>query len=305
MFASTSLAYPEPIYLYIKALGKIVTKSGKHIKPEFPPMPTETVNGFGGYYGPLVAPPDEQQPVELTENHNLYEEIPALGVLAEAVRQSVSDNANNGHYAYTSALAPPGVKCNSNLLGYAPITNTRPSHAKNTILSYGITEHMFTESVPGTAINYELIYSVSKMIERTRRFKILNLTPSNLGETGSKAQIIVTRPSPDKINHEIPCIKSVVYNESLTRETLVSYGVATAFSFQMFKEPEINSQLDQSVLHHSWCCVDWDEQHPIPATWINNRNDRRNIMPPQYLIQVFRGMPQNAKDCRSRVVQNL
>lgn len=64
----------EPISVYLRGVGNIVTLTGQHLYPTFPTMPTNVVGGKRGYYGAINV-----------ENHNLYEEVPCFGVLAEAI----------------------------------------------------------------------------------------------------------------------------------------------------------------------------------------------------------------------------
>lgn len=44
---------PEPIYLYLKAIGDVKTSTGQHLHPESPPLPVRVVNGIGGLFGPV------------------------------------------------------------------------------------------------------------------------------------------------------------------------------------------------------------------------------------------------------------
>ncbi|EZA58147.1 hypothetical protein X777_01875 [Ooceraea biroi] len=81
----TSFAIPEPILMQLKILGATQTTTRQHIYPQFPTIPTAF-----WMYGPL----DER-------THNLYEEIPCLGELSEAVRHAIS---NEPPGRYNSAL---------------------------------------------------------------------------------------------------------------------------------------------------------------------------------------------------------
>lgn len=112
---TTPFVLPEPILLQVRQLGNAVSKAGQHLFPSFPPLPTHVIQGSGGYYGQLIEPADG---VDNTV-HNLYEEIPCLGVLAEAVQQSLS---NNPPGPYVSHVTYRGQQTNSNLLGFRPIT---------------------------------------------------------------------------------------------------------------------------------------------------------------------------------------
>lgn len=90
---TTNFCLPDPIFLQIRQIGNLITKTGQHLYPEFPDMPVALINGQPGYFGPIQLPAPEADPTI----HNLYEELPCLGVLAEAVRQSISD-AGPGPY---------------------------------------------------------------------------------------------------------------------------------------------------------------------------------------------------------------
>lgn len=57
-----------------------------------------------------------------------------------------------------------------------------------------------------------------------------------------------------------PNINSEVRAESLTHEKSAMFGMAVAFSYQLFKEP-----VDED--HDVWCCIKGDED-PIPQAYI-------------------------------------
>lgn len=115
---------PEPLLLEIRAIGNVVTTTKQHLYPAFPPLPSEVINNHGGYYGILHDPANRAYDPHL---HNLYEEIPCLGVLAEAVRNAVS---NNPAGPYPSVVTFQGQQPNANLLGKKPLAHRR-SEAKN------------------------------------------------------------------------------------------------------------------------------------------------------------------------------
>lgn len=78
MIQSTAFIVPEPILLQLRQIGNITASTKQHLYPQFPPLPIAVIAGHGGYYGELVTPGDDNI-------HNLYEELPCLGVLSEAV----------------------------------------------------------------------------------------------------------------------------------------------------------------------------------------------------------------------------
>lgn len=128
----TPFVLPEPILLQVRQLGNAVSKTGQHLFPAFPPLPTTVLQGNGGYYGQLL------EPGEGVDNtiHNLYEEIPCLGVTAEAVQASLS---NNPPGPYVSHVTYRGQQPNANLLGFRPL-GTRRAEPKNLAFDCGITD---------------------------------------------------------------------------------------------------------------------------------------------------------------------
>lgn len=130
LIENSQLSVPEPILIQLKTLGTIQTMTREHLTPTIPDLPTRIINGHGGYYGQIDI-----------NNHNLYEEIPCIGVLSEAVRQSIG-NAAPG--PCQSALAKEGLTPNQNLLGFRPLSNRR-NEAKNLAFDAEITQDEFPE----------------------------------------------------------------------------------------------------------------------------------------------------------------
>lgn len=95
MTENSTFVVPEPIMTQLSVIGTTQTTTRERLFPEFPSLPIEEINGHGGYYGRISE-----------QNHNLYEELPCLGVTSEALRASIS-NAAPG--PYPSALAGEGV----------------------------------------------------------------------------------------------------------------------------------------------------------------------------------------------------
>ncbi|CAI6347595.1 unnamed protein product [Macrosiphum euphorbiae] len=81
LIQTTAFTVPEPIFLQLRHLGNVLTTTKQHLSPAFPPLPDVAINGHGGYYDVLQPPgPNVDSTV-----HNLYEEIPCLGVTSETV----------------------------------------------------------------------------------------------------------------------------------------------------------------------------------------------------------------------------
>lgn len=85
MYESTPHNVPEPLRLYLLTYGNIVTGLGTHLYPQFPVLPTSVINWpdpqveVPGFYGDGPADAD---------THNLYEEVPCLGMALAACVQA-------------------------------------------------------------------------------------------------------------------------------------------------------------------------------------------------------------------------
>lgn len=145
------------------------------------------INGQPGYFGPLQLPDPDADPTL----HNLYEELPCLGVLAEAVRQSISD-AGPGPYVSSLDINQEN-RVNQNLLGYKSL-GVRRAEAKNLAFSSRITHIAFPCYPENTGLNFEFLNSISSILSLTKTFKNSDVVFSTLSETGAQSQIVISRP---------------------------------------------------------------------------------------------------------------
>lgn len=284
LIQNVSYSIPEPLTLLFKSVGNLLTKSGEHFQPTFPVLPDTVIQGHGGYYGQIDA-----------ITHNLYEEIPCLGVAAEAVRQSVSD-APPGPYA--SVLAHPHHAVNENLLNYRPL-GFRRNEAKNIAFSVGITPVLFPETVPHTAYNHRFLANISALLADNKTFKISSICFSQLAESGSVAQTLVPRPIQ---RNEIVtrCVDQETYVTGMCRETIGSFGGALVFGFQTWK----SDFAPDPITRNNWCCLTSTQNHLVPIEWRNNRNARRNL-PTRYYDEPFRNISHDGDQYRRKVVESL
>lgn len=281
---TTNFCVPEPILLQLKQLGNICTMGKQHLYPEFPPLPVVEVNHQPGYYGALEIGNAADPHV-----HNLYEEIPCLGVLAEAVRNSISD-AQPGRYASSLDIDAQN-RVNNNLLGFRPL-GIRRGEAKNLAFSVGVTPDEFPCNPDNTAFNYELICAISSVVSTTKTFKNTDIVFSTLAEVGAQSQAIISRPlvQAGRLN-----ILGETRTTSLNQETSSCYGSAVFFGSQLMKTPGPNNN------HNTWLCINLAN---IPAQWVNNRNERRNL-PIQYQQEVFQAISLDASTYRISIIKQL
>lgn len=278
---TVSFCVPEPLALCYRSIGNVTSSTKQRLLPAFPPLPIDQINGFGGYYGTLASSP---------ENHNLYEEIPCLGVTAEAVRQTVSD-APSG--PYVSCLSVDGLSVNQNLLGYKPLA-VRRAEAKALAQAAGITGTQFPCYPENTMFNIDFLLSISGILETSKTFKNTSLMMSTLSEIGAQSQTVVPIPivQPNTVG-----LRGDQRVTSLCKETSSIYGSAVFFNQQLVKDP-LNAQ------PLSWCCVTPTAAVPIPPVWVENRNMRRNL-PLPYMTEVFTSVSTNACVHRMNVIKSL
>ncbi|XP_045463352.1 uncharacterized protein LOC123673012 [Harmonia axyridis] len=243
-------------------------------------MPTEVTNGQGGFYGQLqlpvpprapalpVAPvagqaPPAQPAAPTVDNglHNLYEEIPCLGVTGYAVRQALS-NAQPGRYP--SAVTYEGHQPNDNLLGYR-ILSYRRAEAKNLAFDAGVTEADMPSYPPNLGFNLEFLVAVSNILASTKTFKVTQVVFTALSEIGAQSQIVVERPQLI-VDDPTPGVRGDIGPTCLIKETEAVFGSGVFFCTQLLKE-NVGAQTQ------SWSMF----PNVTPEEWIQNRNARRNL----------------------------
>lgn len=283
MIDQIAFCIPEPMLLQIIQLGNITaTGTNQHLYPEFPPLPNQIINNLGGFYGELE---------NNNDYHNLYEEIPCLGVLAEAVMNTIT-NVPAGNYK--SRVLFHELQPNRNLLGFKPL-GFRKDEAKNIAFNANIYEHVFPENPPHTAFNIEFLMSISSILSRTSTFKKTSVKISTLSVSGAQSQAIISRPvtGQQTIN-----IHGEIEATSLSLQSLSSYSESIFYLSQLIKTPGHGNN------HSMWCVFTPTEEVPIPKAWIQNRNARRNL-PTVYNEQVFKSTSIHAEHYRTNVIQTL
>lgn len=293
MCKTTEFNVPQPLAIYLKALGEIRTNTtGQTLIPDFPPLPIEEVNNHHGYYGPINA-----------QNHNLYEEIPCLGVMAEAVRHAAS-NDPPGRYA--SALDVPAAQVNANLLGFENLA-VRRNEGRNFYISLGINDAVFPESINGTGFNYDLMYAVSQWISKTKTFTIEKMKFENMSKIGAQMQTILQHPQLQDVNAVQRNVLSDINNTSLSRDPDTNFGSAYFCLFQLHKQSPVIANINASLLAQAWCCRTYtgaDAAHTIPPEYIENRNARRNL-PIEYSSIRFSSISMSVSQLRRRTITKM
>jgi hypothetical protein len=71
---------PQPIHAFLTQIGSVTDKMGKETEVDIPMLPQTVNQGFGGYHNATIN----------TETHNLYEEIPSLGIAGDMLMTAAS-----------------------------------------------------------------------------------------------------------------------------------------------------------------------------------------------------------------------
>ncbi|KYM97721.1 hypothetical protein ALC62_11581 [Cyphomyrmex costatus] len=263
---------PEPILLQLQVFGSVQTRTGEHLYPWFPKLPTSQIGEYGGFYGPVTK-----------DNHNLYEEIPCLGVLSEAVRQSISD-APPGQYA--SSLNTDELTMTENLLGYFPL-GIRDNEAKNIAFDAGIKVDLFPSYPYNTGMNLKLIMSISNIIAQTKVFELFTVNFNDLAKEGSVIQTVMVHPISPKIRGQQEKHGKLQVTSLMSEYFSLTAGIV--FCPQLWKKGSTKTSAK------SWSCA-----VPVNKTWITNRNERRTTLPVQYRQEVFKLTPEFGQSYRSQ-----
>lgn len=268
---------PDPILYQLKMVGEIQAVGRQHLVPNLPTLPTSPVKGFGVYYGRITV-----------DNHNLYEEVPCLGVMAEALRAFCTDTDPG---PYPSNLSTNDRVVNQNLLGY-DIIRTKNPEAVEFIEMYDIKPDRFPEQPALTGFNLELMKAISKEISTSLSFRVSTLNLRTLSASGSLAQTIIQYPQP--IEDERVLEKRGWYQlTSVNNQQLTICGGALAYA------PQLRKTSNTRATAEKWCCI----SRP-PESWIDNRNERRDL-PEQYKAIVFSTPLRDSDQVRSQVIRSM
>lgn len=164
MIETTNFNVPQPMLMQLQQVGNELTPTGQSLYPKFPPLSSEVIQDKPGFFGQLLSPGEEGADDNL---HNLYEELPCIGVLAEAIQVAVMDDEPG---EYETVLTYEGRQPNANLLGFRP-RRLRDPQAYHIVTDAGIDAENFPNYPMDTGINIELMQSISDIMSRVTCFK--------------------------------------------------------------------------------------------------------------------------------------
>jgi hypothetical protein len=173
---------PHPMFLYLQDIGTYTDKMGKETELHIPDLPIQTAGGFGGYHAAEIT----------TDTHNLFEEVPSLGIAADMVMGLASPQPEpNVNFRVEF---PPHTQETRNLTGNtSPIGERRPEIRQN-LARFGITTESFPEYVANTRFNLKYLRHISDLLGAMETFRNEKVRFKNLTRSGGETQVIFTKP---------------------------------------------------------------------------------------------------------------
>lgn len=283
-FEGKSLVLPEPIFLAIKAIGRTKTKNGETLSPVLPDVPTTVTADIPGGLGIITA-----------ANHNVYEELPVVGPTYQGCyERSLTTNAG----VYASVFAPVDTTASRNLQGFRPLVTCRQDSLA-LLASMGFEgQGIQPRSISNSGINFNAVKTVSNLLSRITAFKIVETDIFSIPATGSIAQIIEAIPDQTGVDQQQLAYEADVALQCYSNESKSHIGISMFVGLNQYKSIGLQNDIT------SWSCITFTDAAPVPADFIANRNDRRNL-PNRFSDRVFYTAVQNVRDLRTIVISKL
>ncbi|UPT53746.1 MAG: hypothetical protein 4 [Bactrocera dorsalis orbivirus isolate Bt] len=283
LLADAELNVPQPIYLYLKAIGSVRDKTGKEIFLADHTLPISMGLNKTGYHAATIK----------AENHTLFEEIPSLGICGDVLMALTSDTQTTP----TFGCLTTGQVANANFAGYYGIVHTPKEEIKLLLQSFGIDTVNFTENIAKTRVNLNLIQYISDYLQKQTTFRNEKVVMSNLTSDGDSVQFIRTKPTAETVNKLTKWTDKVVRPVATNAESITTFGASYMTGFQLYKEATDGD-------HTNWYPLKVTTSHPIPIEWINNRNEKR-ILPPGFDINRFSSISDSQVNRTNAIVRRM
>ncbi|APG78157.1 Capsid [Hubei tetragnatha maxillosa virus 8] len=290
--ADLTFNVPQPIQTYLSQIGNVTDKMGKETEIRLPTLPIAQAGGHGGYHSATI---DQ-------ESHNLFEEVPTLGVAADAVMALASPDENS--VQQNRLHIPAGSRVNKNLLGFVGEVGPRRMEIRQRLHGQGITPTAFPEFVAHTRVNLKYALSISDIIQQFETFRNERVTLQNMTSAGGNTQIIITKPTDEDRNQN--WTSTTVQATAAANESTAQMGAAYVFGFQLHKEP--GDDANPTIAASRWSCLERDPDAEVewdmPPAWIANRNARRDL-PPGIGTERFRALSMNQGIITNQTVRRM
>lgn len=261
---------PQPIYGYLSQIGNIVDRMGKETLLNVPNLPITVVQGFGGYHAAAIT----------QASHNLFEEIPSLGIAADVVMASTSP-LEQPEIDYR--VAPPvGAVFTPNLIGSSVHIGPRRAEIRQRLNGLGITENAFPEYVANTRFNLVYLLQISDILTSVETFRIEKMNIASMTLHGGETMVIQTLPNEDE-DLEQRWIQRTVQAQSPASDSTAQIGASYVFGFQLHKatlpNPNAVNPVPLATRAANWSCIQptaGQEPPPwvMPVAWEATKNKR-------------------------------
>ncbi|CAG4969751.1 unnamed protein product [Colias eurytheme] len=251
---------PQPLYLFLKGIGEVKDATGKTVSLADHTLPETVVQGLGGYHAAEVD----------ANSHNLYEEIPCLGICGDMLMAETSEDVNP---TPNFRVLPARTRATRALIGnFGPI-GLRKEEVKISLESVGIRTTTFEEQITGTRLNIRLVQLVSDYLAGTPTFRNEKVKVDALTIEGDSAQLIRSIPTSENTDANARWTQLVIRPTAANACPVTTFGASYIMGYQLYKEVIATS-------HQNWCCVEAQPvENPwtIPQEWIDNRNAKREL----------------------------
>lgn len=178
---------PQRIYPFLKGIGEVKDATGKIVNLENHRLPRHVVQGMGGYHSAGIT----------EQNHNLYEEVPSLGICGDVLMAVASEAANP---TPNFRVIPRGTRATRSLTGYFGAIGARKEEVRIDLESIGITATTFAEQIAGTRLNIRLVQKVSDYFAGCPTFRMEKVKRDALTGAGDEVQLIKLKPTDENTN---------------------------------------------------------------------------------------------------------
>lgn len=253
VFTGMDWNVPQPIYLYLKAIGNVRDKTGKEIHLRDHSLPVAQGGGRTGYHDNAIN----------TATHNLFEELPSLGICGDVLQAQAA-----GLAVATVGILAEGQVASENMTGYKDPVLITKEEVRIVLTSFGIAGDAFEASVPDTRLNTRLVQYISDYLGKTTTYRVEKVNIQALTREGDAVQLIRCVPTTENANAATKWTHKIVRPTAANAESPATFGAAYFTGFQTSKETTGENN------HTNWCCLT-----EVPAAWILNRNARRALPP--------------------------
>lgn len=256
---------PLPLFIYLNEIGIWNEKLSGMFNMNLPCLPVATIGRYGGYHAPEIN----------DTNHNLFEEVPSLGVAGDMLMSLCFNGEQiDPHFRLGK---PMNTEFTTNLLGrfnMDPLSEVSQDVIRR-LNQHGIKADYFSETFHNTRLNIPYILHISHLLGKLKCFHIFAFSFENVSIQGGMTQVVQCFPK--NIEKKENWRECIVSPKAFYTDTDEIYSHAVVFGFQLHKEDGPGARRSEKVAN--WTCLRGCGPTPwiMPDEWYANRNERRMI----------------------------